>query len=63
MTCPLRIVLTASWEMMDQAEEVMPPGLALFWTWHFVLFCFLGLPPWHMEVPRLGVESEPHLLP
>ena len=30
----------------------------------FVLFCFLsfchflGLLPWHMEVPRLGVESE-----
>ena len=24
----------------------------------FVLFCFLGPPPQHMEVPRLGVESE-----
>ena len=24
----------------------------------FVCFCFLGLHPWHMEVPRLGVESE-----
>ena len=23
------------------------------------LFCFLGLQPQHMEVPRLGVESEP----
>ena len=22
------------------------------------LFCFLGLHPWYMEVPSLGVESE-----
>ena len=26
------------------------------------LFCFLGPHPWHMGVPRLGVESEQHLL-
>ena len=26
------------------------------------VFCFLGLCPWHMEVPRLGVESELQLL-
>ena len=25
-------------------------------------FCFLGLHLWHMEVPRLGVESERQLL-
>ena len=25
-------------------------------------FAFLGLHPWHMEVPRLGVESELQLL-
>ena len=24
----------------------------------FFFFCFLGLYPWHMEVPRLGVKSE-----
>ena len=24
----------------------------------FIYFCFLGLHLWHMEVPRLGVESE-----
>ena len=23
-----------------------------------LFFCFLGLHPWHMEVPRLGVELE-----
>ena len=28
----------------------------------FFFFCFLGLHPWHMEVPRLGVESEQQLL-
>ena len=26
------------------------------------VFCFLGLHLWHMEVPRLGAESELHLL-
>ena len=25
---------------------------------YFFFFCFLGLHPWHMEIPRLGVESE-----
>ena len=31
---------------------------------YFILFYFLplGLHPWHMEVPRLGVQSELHLL-
>ena len=28
----------------------------------FVLFFFLGLYPWHAEVPRLGVKSELQLL-
>ena len=27
-------------------------------TEFFFLFCFLGPHPWHVEVPRLGVESE-----
>ena len=27
--------------------------------WTLFFFCFiLGLPPWHMEIPRLGVYSE-----
>ena len=26
------------------------------------LFCFLGPYPWHMEVPRLGIQSELQLL-
>ena len=28
---------------------------------YLFFFCFLGLHPQHMEVPRLGVESELHL--
>ena len=28
----------------------------------FCFFCFLGLHPWHMKVPRLGMESELQLL-
>ena len=24
----------------------------------FLILCFLGLRPWHMEVPRLGVQPE-----
>ena len=27
----------------------------------FFFFCFLGLHPWYMEVPRLGVELEQQL--
>ena len=51
-TCPIDIA------RIDMPKETftaqMPP-------WHFLFFpfsCFLGLHPRHMEVPRLGVESE-----
>ena len=27
-----------------------------------IFFFFLGLYPWHMEIPKLGVESELQLL-
>ena len=27
-----------------------------------LFFCFLGPPLWHLEIPRLGVKSELHLL-
>ena len=30
----------------------------LFVLGSFFFLVFLGLPPWHMQVPRLGVESE-----
>ena len=29
--------------------------------YYFYFFVFLGLYAWHMDVPRLGVESEPKL--
>ena len=29
---------------------------------YLLIYCFLGLHPWHMEVPRLGVELELQLL-
>ena len=31
-----------------------------FWSvrFFFFCFCFLGPHPWHMKVPRLGVETE-----
>ena len=32
--------------------------LKIEFSFFFYFFCFLGLYPWHMEVPRLGVESE-----
>ena len=35
--------------------------VCLFFVFVFV-FCFLGLHPWHMKVPRLGVELELQLL-
>ena len=33
-------------------------GFLFFYYFIFILFVFLGLYLWHMEVPRLGVESE-----
>ena len=35
--------------------------LSFFFFSFFVFLHFLGPVPWHMEVPRLGVESEPQL--
>ena len=29
-----------------------------YFYFKFFYFCFLGLYPWHMEVPRLGVQLE-----
>ena len=34
-------------------------ALAIFFFFFFLwCVCFLGLHPWHMDVPRLGVQSE-----
>jgi len=36
--------------------------LFYFILFYFYLFVFLGLHPMHLEVPRLGIKSELHLL-
>ena len=36
-----------------------PAECFLFFYFYFLFFVFLWLHPWHMEVPRLGVESKP----
>ena len=41
----------------------MKTQLSLFFFFFFFFFsCFLGPHPQHMEIPRLGVESELQLL-
>ena len=37
-------------------------GMCFLFLFCFVLFCSLGPHPWHVEVPRLGVQSELQLL-
>ena len=32
--------------------------MVLFFIFYFFFFCFVGVHPWHMKVPRLGVELE-----
>ena len=39
-----------------------PSSECLLKEWYILFFVFLGLPLWHMEVPRLGVKSEVQLL-
>ena len=44
---------------------VIPSFFFYLFFFPFILisiFCFLGLPLWHMEVPRLGADSELQLL-
>ena len=43
--------------MASQLYSIIFPFLFFL----FFFFCFLGLHPWYMEVPRLQVESEPQL--
>ena len=42
----------------DHALKLSLLNLFLFFYFIFLSFVFLGPLPWHMEVPRLGVESE-----
>ena len=43
-------------------EELQTDSFFLSFFFFLVFLPFLGLFPWHMEVPRLGVESELQLL-
>ena len=49
----------------ETSEHCVPPGarlypqlLALDRSYYLFIYCFLGPHPQHMEVPRLGVQSE-----
>ena len=44
---------------LQRWASLAPLGfLFSFLSLSFLFFVFLGLHPWHMEVPRLGVETE-----
>ena len=49
-----------SWCYRDTTDPVVPQWKLQY---YFILlyFFFLRLHPWHMKVPRLGIESEPQL--
>ena len=55
----------SSKQEMDTQRLLCPgvlQGPARFhYYYYFMSFVFLGLHPKHIEVPRLGVESEPQL--
>ena len=40
-------------------KESYSPAKPFFNVFVFLFFVLLGLFLWHMEVPRLGIESEP----
>ena len=39
-------------------QVLQPPRISYFYFYLCIYFVFSGPPPWHMEVPLLGVESE-----
>ena len=53
------IELVFSWVLVEFviAEPQQEIWINILFLFYFI-FCFLGLHPWYMEVPRLGVESE-----
>lgn len=40
------------------ARELKLCCFVIKFGWVLFVFCFLGLHPWHVDIPRLGVESE-----
>ena len=53
--------LPAPFAIRSVSLERICSGFCVFLVWGG-FFCFLGSHPWHMEVPRLEVESELRLL-
>ena len=52
-----------SHQYWQHKRETWVPQNPLLPPWHiFIFFWFLGPNPWHMKVPRLGVQSELQLL-
>ena len=64
--CRTLAVCAPSWMRPElRLTSVLPPGWLctfLFFLFFFFLFSFLWLHPQHIEVPRLGVALELHLL-
>jgi len=51
------VCLLQLWEF-DISQTQTQEGCDLLFFFFFVFLPFLGLLPWHMEIPRLGVQSE-----
>ena len=58
---PRQVIFLSS----HQLREAFPDPRCMYvcvYVCMYVCICFLGPHPWHMEVPRLGVQSELQLL-
>ena len=58
---PQNAIMLTLWSWISRLPEVWEINLC-FLFYLFIYFCFLGMPLRHMEVPRLGIESELQLL-
>ena len=47
---------------LSHNEDSLIFNFYLDYFFYFLFFCFLGLHPWHMKVPKLGVKLELQLL-
>ena len=52
------ILSAAPFQVMFPLSSSFSFSLSLFFFFFFFFFGFLGPHPWHMEIPRLGVELE-----
>ena len=65
ITPPRGLTMAFSWKKEGKGvQRITNLGVYrnIFPYYYKYLFCFLGLYLWHMEVPRLGDESELQLL-